>query len=896
MLEFRPAQARVITLSQGRHACLAPAGSGKTEILTERIYNALAQGIAAQEMLCLTFTNRAGLNMRDKVQARLGEVPKHLFIGNLHSYCFTQQSNKQSICLMTQSLEQKLLQQSMQQLEYLLSQSFAYIQDELLHCYRQFNLNTAPIFSFDPMQITTAKHEIFARKSYHAWQIEKIRQLILPLLSPAQDLLDTKHKTYIKQQLKCLDQNIAADQLNLAFACAVYVHSQYQELKDYYQYQDYNDLLLEQLIQQANHPKQRYQWLQIDEVQDLSPLHWLLIEYLTAPNAHLLLLGDLDQSIYRFLGASVELTTQRLGNNVYHLVDNFRNPENLVALSNQYRKVHFQAENFVAAHATKAYQTDALLHLHREYDDQQYQAILELLSTASQQQKTTAILCNTNQHAEEFAQHLQRHGIAHFSVTQHDLLSGPLYLDFLAFWRCLMRDDDRAAWARMLWRFGNLTTHPPRHLAHLDAELAAIKLQHDLQHYGVYLADLQQVPHGFSSQHDVFLHLYKQQQLLFIDTETTGLNVQHDDIIQMAAFNQEQELDLYCHTHKDLSASQKIHQISQALLQEKGQNFAKQIQILLKKGEAYALIAHNLGFDDQMLIANLKRYAPEFIQDYLQRIKFCSLKLMRQLYPNLNSYTLADLLTIFQLAGTNSHNALDDVKAGFNLLPVIADKITQNQQGLASLYARSEKCLRHFNEKFSPLFKAAQQKMYLDNAFKVEDLLGLYCDYVQQHLADVYAQYQAHERKQLTLKLAKHSQLHFQNFAGLSDWQKALDFYQTAKESDLITQDDYVIVSTMHRAKGLEFEQVVLPNLVDRHFPSYPVIKKLQAPDAIHREEAQQLLREQQRLLYVALTRAKSKLIISTFRKKRSEQRFAKAHSYCMTPFLAEFQPLFKTI
>ena len=121
MLEFRPAQARVIALSQGRHACLAPAGSGKTEILTERIYNALAQGMAAQEMLCLTFTNRAGLNMRDKVQARLGEVPKHLFIGNLHSYCFTQQSNTQSLCLMTQSLEQKLLQQSMQQLEYLQS-------------------------------------------------------------------------------------------------------------------------------------------------------------------------------------------------------------------------------------------------------------------------------------------------------------------------------------------------------------------------------------------------------------------------------------------------------------------------------------------------------------------------------------------------------------------------------------------------------------------------------------------------------------------------------------------------------------------------------------------------------------------------------------------------------
>lgn len=58
MLPFFPAQRAVIGLSTGQHACLVPARSGKTVILTEQIYQALQQGIAPAQMLCLTFLLR----------------------------------------------------------------------------------------------------------------------------------------------------------------------------------------------------------------------------------------------------------------------------------------------------------------------------------------------------------------------------------------------------------------------------------------------------------------------------------------------------------------------------------------------------------------------------------------------------------------------------------------------------------------------------------------------------------------------------------------------------------------------------------------------------------------------------------------------------------------------
>lgn len=52
-------QKRVITIDSGYHLVLAPPGCGKTDILAERVVRALSCGVTPDDMLCLTFTNRA---------------------------------------------------------------------------------------------------------------------------------------------------------------------------------------------------------------------------------------------------------------------------------------------------------------------------------------------------------------------------------------------------------------------------------------------------------------------------------------------------------------------------------------------------------------------------------------------------------------------------------------------------------------------------------------------------------------------------------------------------------------------------------------------------------------------------------------------------------------------
>lgn len=98
-------QKKVITLDSGYHLVLAPPGCGKTDILAERVVRALSCGVSLDDMLCLTFTNRAARGMRSRILERLqtsedilenfSEVPYlNSYISSYKLYHFHRFSNK----------------------------------------------------------------------------------------------------------------------------------------------------------------------------------------------------------------------------------------------------------------------------------------------------------------------------------------------------------------------------------------------------------------------------------------------------------------------------------------------------------------------------------------------------------------------------------------------------------------------------------------------------------------------------------------------------------------------------------------------------------------------------------------------------------------------------------
>ena len=80
-------QLKAIDANNGYFLVLAPPGCGKTDILAERIVEAKKKGVGFNDMLCLTFTNRASRGMKNRIKERVGEDAKNIFVGNIHRFC-----------------------------------------------------------------------------------------------------------------------------------------------------------------------------------------------------------------------------------------------------------------------------------------------------------------------------------------------------------------------------------------------------------------------------------------------------------------------------------------------------------------------------------------------------------------------------------------------------------------------------------------------------------------------------------------------------------------------------------------------------------------------------------------------------------------------------------------
>ena len=79
-------QIEAASIIDGPVIVFAGAGTGKTRTLTYRVANMVAKGISANNILAITFTNKAANEMRERVKLRIGEISSKIFIGTFHSF------------------------------------------------------------------------------------------------------------------------------------------------------------------------------------------------------------------------------------------------------------------------------------------------------------------------------------------------------------------------------------------------------------------------------------------------------------------------------------------------------------------------------------------------------------------------------------------------------------------------------------------------------------------------------------------------------------------------------------------------------------------------------------------------------------------------------------------
>ena len=303
--ELNPAQIAAVTHAGGPLLVVAGAGSGKTRVLTRRIaYLMSHRNVAPYQILAITFTNKAAGEMKARVGELVGPVAQSMWVSTFHSACV------------------RILRQEAMRLGY--SNSFS-IYD-----------------SADSLRLVTivAKELNLDSKRYPARQFQAMISNAKNELMGPQDYLNATSNAF---------EQVVAD-----------VYSIYQQRLQRANAMDFDDLILKtvEVLQRFPEAKarfrSRFRHVLVDEYQDTNHAQYILVKELVGNDneglapAELCVVGDADQSIYGFRGATIRnilqfeldypnATTVLLEQN-YRSTQNILNAANAVITKNQSRK------------------------------------------------------------------------------------------------------------------------------------------------------------------------------------------------------------------------------------------------------------------------------------------------------------------------------------------------------------------------------------------------------------------------------------------------------------------------------------------------------------------------------------------------------------------------------
>jgi DNA helicase-2/ATP-dependent DNA helicase PcrA len=903
-VQFDSTQAELIAIHSGKHFVSAPPGAGKTALLTARLKMA-TEHFADSDIACLTFTVRAALEMQHRAEHVL--VERQPFIGNFHAYCM--------------ELLRKTGHPNFRHLRFatLLPEDYC---KELVELAVASTKNTAPDYTDVPevmFELCDAQSIASSNVYQPSWsKVMRGAYTALALLTRPESVAQAIGRAMLAPKMNqyvadiCRITGITFGNYEHAIILLYRVFEGYAKQKRSSNAIDFDDLLVHGFALLL-HESKTMRFVQVDEVQDLNPLQWAILDTLSDETTHVFAVGDELQSIYAFLGADVAHLQARTKTFTTHrLVNNYRAQPPLVDILNAYREQHWQLPSIQAQQPTTDPASTLLIGAANLADevDMAMRGISQILADPT---RNIGMLLPTNKLIDSYCARFLSMGLDFFRVSENDLMQQVALQDAFSTLRIINGSGQRVDWWSLVYRLtrtGAGSRYTRKHIISMINDFAHKRLPFEL----VLLGETEVLKYPYQ-----YLQQAGETGVVIFDTETTGLDFMSDKIIQLAAvkvvngeivaeFDEYVSIEFGAHCEDTNSSdlerafleSQHIHHITLEQVHN-GDTWPNVLARFIDFVGDCPLLAHNLKYDVEMLKSNstgLEMYGSleHDLYTMLHRPCFDTLKLSRVLLPKQSSYRLEALLDAFGLEGVNSHNALDDVKATaslFNLLMEYLPKHLVTADALLDQYADVIKPFRHAWQQLSHELLRPQ---YFSSALSLSKLIDGYLDYAsnQDHWyqPDTLANVQQQARRKLYPWLDKHAlegilshlidMNVYANARKAMDQQKALMVGQlgTLKETDLIDPErDKLVVSTVHRAKGLEFDTVYLPCCVANQYPRW-------MPDNLPQVEREAAIAESIRLLYVALSRPKNKLIVSYHQfDGRYNQRLTDFLANCVAHF-----------
>jgi len=440
-LKMNDAQRRAITHGQGPLLVIAGAGTGKTRVITERIRHLLDSGpsLGGENILGLTYTKKAAGEMKSRVVKTCGERGRNVTMATFHAFCET----------LLKEIDPKIT------------------------------------------VLEDVDHWILLRRNMARLKLEKYRRLAEPgqflgdflrFFSRCQDELVSSEEyqryadeleTDLQVERKLLDEDTYLERVeNVALQKEIVrAYKASEELLNEKKYFSFGSLITWTVALLRNDAairerfQQRFKHILVDEFQDTNIAQLELLLLLSPEPRNIVVVGDNDQAIYRFRGASFgsfKLFLERFAgwkagqdSTPFRvtLIENYRSTPNILRVATQVitqNEVSADFPNKVLSPTVAEGERIRVVELTNEDEEAIWVANeLERLHRAGTPWRDFAVLYRQHAHRDRLVEDLSRRKIP-FVITRLSILEHPLVRDVLAYLRLIAKPYDDIACARVL--------------------------------------------------------------------------------------------------------------------------------------------------------------------------------------------------------------------------------------------------------------------------------------------------------------------------------------------------------------------------------------------------------------------------------------------------------------
>ncbi|MBR1617411.1 ATP-dependent helicase, partial [bacterium] len=320
----------------GKYLVLAGPGTGKTFTVAYRIKNMIEKGIAPKKILCLTFTDTATVEMKNKIISAFKGIDKGVNVFTYHGFCnsiineYPEEFGLPKGCKkVPDAISRRFLKECID------SCDVKYFRNNKNNPYNFVNIIFSSIGEIKKNRL--AKHQFFENlKTNPEWY---------PALEDAQNVIELKlkeHKKILKKdekEVENLTNKIErANELWMLYEC----YQEKMEKSGFFDYDDMLSLVLDKFESNPNFLEEianQYEYILIDEYQDTNKLQYTIAKELAfaLKSQNIFVVGDDDQIIYSFQGANLDTLENFLNEfentKVICLQENMRSTQTILDLS-----------------------------------------------------------------------------------------------------------------------------------------------------------------------------------------------------------------------------------------------------------------------------------------------------------------------------------------------------------------------------------------------------------------------------------------------------------------------------------------------------------------------------------------------------------------------------------